>query len=214
MRSSMRLAGRSGSTTSTTTPSRPPGRSRRSARRAARTRGPTAAAIVIHDLLVERLALLADRHRFPIAEERIERPIIAFGEPRSGTTVLQMLLGCDPGSRLLRVLGGDAPVAAAWARRSDRPSPPRRRRVAGDPRPDPEVAGVPPLQRHARVQSAGVRAAVGVRLPRPHADRLVARPRRRSSPRSSCRRTTAVSTRSTGWCSSTCSTRSRRGDGS
>jgi hypothetical protein len=60
------------------------------------------ATVVIHDLLAERLALLADRRRFPIAEERIERPIIAFGEPRSGTTVLQMLLGCDPGSRLLQ----------------------------------------------------------------------------------------------------------------
>ena len=34
-------------------------------------------------------------------QERIEQPIIAFGEGRSGTTVLQMLLGCDPNSRLL-----------------------------------------------------------------------------------------------------------------
>ncbi|HEY6533115.1 MAG TPA: sulfotransferase [Acidimicrobiales bacterium] len=56
---------------------------------------------VIRGLLIERLQLLEARHRLPIADERIERPIVAFGEGRSGTTVLQMLLGCDPGSRLL-----------------------------------------------------------------------------------------------------------------
>jgi hypothetical protein len=59
------------------------------------------AADVVHGLLVQRLGVLADRARHPIAAERIERPIIAFGEGRSGTTLLQMLLGCDPDSRLL-----------------------------------------------------------------------------------------------------------------
>jgi hypothetical protein len=57
---------------------------------------------VVHDLLVQRLSLLHDRWRHPIADEPIERPIITFGEPRSGTTLLQMLLGCDPASRLLQ----------------------------------------------------------------------------------------------------------------
>lgn len=59
------------------------------------------AAQVTADLLEQRLRFFEDRKRYPIAEERIERPIIAFGEARSGTTVLQMLLGCDPDSRLL-----------------------------------------------------------------------------------------------------------------
>jgi len=59
------------------------------------------AALVIRGLLEQRLGLFEDHRRLPIGEERIERPVIAFGEPRSGTTVLQMLLGCDPSSRLL-----------------------------------------------------------------------------------------------------------------
>jgi hypothetical protein len=59
------------------------------------------AAAVVHELLVQRLSLLRDRWLHPIADERIQQPIITFGEPRSGTTLLQMLLGCDPGSRLL-----------------------------------------------------------------------------------------------------------------
>jgi hypothetical protein len=61
----------------------------------------TSAAEVIHGLLVHRLGVLDDRRHHPIADERIERPIIAFGEGRSGTTLLQMLLGCDPDARLL-----------------------------------------------------------------------------------------------------------------
>jgi hypothetical protein len=82
---------------------------------------------VIHGLLVERLAFFDCRRRYPIAGERIERPIIAFGEARSGTTVLQMLLGSDPDARLL----------AFWE--AMRPSPPpgvadttERRRLADD----------------------------------------------------------------------------------
>jgi hypothetical protein len=59
------------------------------------------AATVVHGLLVQRLQVLGDRSRFPTALEPVERPIIAFGEGRSGTTLLQMLLGCDPESRLL-----------------------------------------------------------------------------------------------------------------
>ena len=59
------------------------------------------AAAVLLALVEERLKVFDDRKRLPIARERIERPIIAFGEGRSGTTLLQMLLGCDPESRLL-----------------------------------------------------------------------------------------------------------------
>jgi len=64
--------------------------------------GQARAAAVLHGLLTERLAFFEARRRFPLARERIERPIIAMGEARSGTTVLQMLLGCDPASRLLQ----------------------------------------------------------------------------------------------------------------
>jgi hypothetical protein len=63
--------------------------------------GRARAASVIDGLLVDRLRFFDARARHPIDQERIERPIIVFGEPRSGTTLLQMLLGCDPGSRLL-----------------------------------------------------------------------------------------------------------------
>jgi hypothetical protein len=59
------------------------------------------AADVIAGLLLQRLELFGSHAAMPLGEERIERPIIAFGEGRSGTTVLQMLLGCDPRSRLL-----------------------------------------------------------------------------------------------------------------
>jgi hypothetical protein len=64
--------------------------------------GEARAAAVLHGLLAQRLAFFEARRRLPIADERIERPIIAMGEARSGTTVLQMLLGCDPDSRLLQ----------------------------------------------------------------------------------------------------------------
>jgi hypothetical protein len=60
------------------------------------------AAAVMQSLLVQRLRFFDDRRQYPIAEETIEQPIITFGEPRSGTTLLQMLLGCDPHARLLQ----------------------------------------------------------------------------------------------------------------
>ena len=71
---------------------------------------------VIFGLLRERLRLISDRHRFPIGNERVERPVIVFGEGRSGTTLLQMLLGCDPDSRLLEfweVMRPSPPPAAS-----------------------------------------------------------------------------------------------------
>ena len=47
-----------------------------------------------------RALLLEDRKRYPeIADERIERPLIVTGMPRSGTTLLQSLLAEHPGSR-------------------------------------------------------------------------------------------------------------------
>ncbi len=50
--------------------------------------------------VTNRALLLEDRRRHPeIAAERIERPLIVTGMPRSGTTLLQSLLAEDPGSR-------------------------------------------------------------------------------------------------------------------
>src|SRR5579862_1130692 len=54
----------------------------------------------LFDTLCGRLRLVADRKRFPaIAEERIERPIIVIGLPRSGTTFFHNLLSADPANR-------------------------------------------------------------------------------------------------------------------
>jgi hypothetical protein len=52
--------------------------------------------------LTTRLEFFEDRKTHPIAEERIERPIFATGEPRSGTTLLHALLSVDPNGRTLR----------------------------------------------------------------------------------------------------------------
>ena len=53
-------------------------------------------------LLTSRLELFADRKRYPIGEEVIERPLFATGEPRCGTTLLHALLSVDPHGRALR----------------------------------------------------------------------------------------------------------------
>jgi hypothetical protein len=64
--------------------------------------GQQAAADVCHWLLTSRLQVFDDFKRYPIADERIERPIIAIGEGRSGTTFLHALLSVDPNGRALR----------------------------------------------------------------------------------------------------------------
>jgi hypothetical protein len=64
--------------------------------------GERAAADVCQWLLDSRLEFFEDRKRHPIGDERIERPLFATGEPRSGTTLLHALLSVDPGARALR----------------------------------------------------------------------------------------------------------------
>lgn len=64
--------------------------------------GRRAAAEVCLWLLTSRLEFFEDRRRYPVGEERIERPIFATGEPRSGTTLLHALLSVDPNARALR----------------------------------------------------------------------------------------------------------------
>lgn len=53
-------------------------------------------------LLQSRLRFFDDHRRLPVAQEAIEKPMFATGEPRSGTTLLHALLSVDPGSRALR----------------------------------------------------------------------------------------------------------------
>lgn len=57
---------------------------------------------VCHWLLTSRLEMLADRTRFPIAQESIEGPMFVSGEPRSGTTLMHALMSVDPNGRALR----------------------------------------------------------------------------------------------------------------
>src|SRR3990172_2206065 len=64
--------------------------------------GQRAAAAVCHWLLTSRLNFFEDRKRYPLAQEQIEGPLFATGEPRAGTTLLHALLSVDPNGRSLR----------------------------------------------------------------------------------------------------------------
>ena len=57
---------------------------------------------VCHWLLTSRLDFFDDRKRYPIADEMIDRPMFATGEPRSGTTLMHALMSVDPDARALR----------------------------------------------------------------------------------------------------------------
>lgn len=74
------------------------------------------------DALANRLRLYDYRARHPeVANERIERPLIILGLPRTGTTVASYLLDCDPARRsLLNWEAGDsAPPATSATLRTD-----------------------------------------------------------------------------------------------
>lgn len=60
------------------------------------------AADVCHWLLTTRLEFFADRERYPVADEIIDRPMFVTGEPRSGTTLMHALMSVDPDARALR----------------------------------------------------------------------------------------------------------------
>jgi hypothetical protein len=64
--------------------------------------GAAAAAEVCRWLLTSRLEFLADRNRYPIADEVIDAPMFVTGEPRSGTTLMHALMSVDPDARALR----------------------------------------------------------------------------------------------------------------
>ena len=131
---------------------------------------------VIRGLLIERLQLLEARHRLPIADERIERPIVAFGEGRSGTTVLQMLLGCDPGSRLLKfweVMRMSPPPATVDTAERQKEADEDWREIVEQ---IPKWLVSHPYNAMLGKNPARGRAAVGVRLPVAAADGVVAGP--------------------------------------
>ena len=66
------------------------------------TAGQQKAADVCHWLLTDRLRFFEDRKRHPLADELIDRPMFATGEPRSGTTLMHALMSVDPNARALR----------------------------------------------------------------------------------------------------------------
>ncbi len=64
--------------------------------------GRRAASDNIHWLLTDRLNFFNDFKLYPLAEEAIDRPMFATGEPRSGTTLMHALMSVDPDARALR----------------------------------------------------------------------------------------------------------------
>jgi hypothetical protein len=56
----------------------------------------------IHWLLTDRLKFFNDFKLYPLAEEVIDHPMFATGEPRSGTTLMHALMSVDPDARALR----------------------------------------------------------------------------------------------------------------
>lgn len=87
------------------------------------------AAEVCRWLLTSRLEMLADRDRYPIADEVIEAPMFVTGEPRSGTTLMHALMSVDPEARALRfweVMYPSPPPGLA------EPDDPRRARADAD----------------------------------------------------------------------------------
>lgn len=71
--------------------------------------------------LITKLRLIEDERRHPeVLADRIERPVIIIGLPRTGTTVLYDLLALDPATRTPRdwefAMPWPAPEAATWDR--------------------------------------------------------------------------------------------------
>lgn len=71
-----------------------------------------------------RLCLIADRKRYPeIAKVEVVKPLVIVGGPRTGSTILQDLLACDPRSRA--PLGWEAKEPSPPPDRATRDSDPR-----------------------------------------------------------------------------------------
>jgi hypothetical protein len=108
------------------------------------------------DLLIHlegRLRVTDWYRRHPETEDEVIRePVFITGLPRSGTTILQEVLGADPGSRVVRM----------WEAKYPGPPP-----APGDPAPDPRIAkadAVTTLQDRITPEWAGMHK-VGGELP-------------------------------------------------
>ena len=64
--------------------------------------GRRAAADNINWLLTDRLKFFNDFKLYPLADEVIDHPMFATGEPRSGTTLMHALMSVDPDGRALK----------------------------------------------------------------------------------------------------------------
>jgi hypothetical protein len=94
--------------------------------------GQRAAADVCLWLLTSRLEFFEDRKRYPLAQEKIEQPLFATGEPRSGTTLLHALLSVDPNGRALRFWEVMYPSPPPGLSLPELPDDPRRARADED----------------------------------------------------------------------------------
>lgn len=109
-----------------------------------------------NDLLIHlegRLRVVDWLKRHPeVEQEVVEQPVFIVGLPRSGTTIMQEILGADPGARTVRMWEAKYPVPP--------PAP-------DDPRPDPRIAqaqGVVGLQDRITPEWATMHK-VGAELP-------------------------------------------------
>jgi hypothetical protein len=97
--------------------------------------GRQAARDTIHWLLTDRLKFFADFQRYPIADEVIDRPMFATGEPRSGTTLMHALMAADPDARALRfweVMNPSPPPGLSDSQSLSDPPDPRRAKADAD----------------------------------------------------------------------------------
>ena len=108
------------------------------------------------DLLIHlegRLQVIDYFKRHPeVEDEVIEAPVFIIGLPRSGTTIMQEILGADPDARTVRM----------WEAKYPCPPP-----APGDPKPDPRIAkaqGVVGLQDRITPEWATMHK-VGAELP-------------------------------------------------
>ncbi len=106
----------------------------------------------IIDLLKNRLVVEEYYRNFPqIADEKIERPIVIVGLPRTGTTLLQRILGCD--QRLYPLLWWEtrfpAPLAVVPPGQPDPRIERARAEVAGMLEAMPKLKAIHPLDAEA-----------------------------------------------------------------
>ena len=91
--------------------------------------------------LVNRLRVIDWVTQHPeVRDEKVVAPLVVLGLPRTGTTRMSRLLGCDPNRRAAHGLGGAEPRAPARDRRPSRPIRASRRPA---PRPRCSTCSIP-----------------------------------------------------------------------